>query len=131
MSFTAGLRKIKGWAARLETEVRVLYLAGRDERTPLAAKLLVALVVGYAVSPVDLIPDFIPILGYLDDVILIPFGVALAIRMIPTEILRDCRRRSESSSSVGPRGGRVGVAVVICTWLLVASAAVLFILHLV
>jgi uncharacterized membrane protein YkvA (DUF1232 family) len=88
-------------------------------------KLLVSLVVGYALSPIDLIPDFVPVLGYLDDVILIPLGVALAIRMVPTEILRDCRRRSESSPSEEPRGGRVGMAVVICTWILLVAAAAL------
>lgn len=96
--------RVRGWAGRLKTGVQ--YLAGRDGRTPLAAKLTIALAVGYALSPIDLIPDLIPVLGYLDD--LIPLGVALAIRMIPDEVLRDCRRRSEDSTSGDATGAVSG-----------------------
>jgi len=75
--------RLKVWAGRLKAEVHALYLAYRDPRVPLHARLFAAVVVGYAFSPIDLIPDPIPVLGYLDDLLLVPLGVALAIRMIP------------------------------------------------
>src|SRR5215212_10802676 len=79
---------------QLKTEVYALYLAYKDPRVPWYAKLLAVCVVGYAFSPIDLIPDPIPILGYLDDLILVPLGVALAIRMIPDPILAECREKA-------------------------------------
>jgi uncharacterized membrane protein YkvA (DUF1232 family) len=85
------LEQLKQAACRLESETFTLYLAERDSRTPWYAKLLVAGVVAYAFSPIDLIPDFIPILGYLDDFIFAPLGTALAIRLIPRPILAECR----------------------------------------
>jgi uncharacterized membrane protein YkvA (DUF1232 family) len=75
----------------LRKEIKALNLARRDPRVPRRAKILAALVVAYALSPIDLIPDFIPVLGYLDDLILLPLGILLVLRMIPAEILRDCR----------------------------------------
>ena len=98
------LEQLKQAACRLESETFALYLAARDPRTPWYAKLLVAGVVAYAFSPIDLIPDFIPILGYLDDLIFAPLGTALAIRLIPRPILAECRvpsadyRRKKPSS---------------------------------
>lgn len=73
----------------LKAEIFVLYLAARDPRTPLCAKLLVAGIVAYALGPIDLIPDFVPVLGYLDDLILIPAGFALAIRLVADAVLAD------------------------------------------
>jgi uncharacterized membrane protein YkvA (DUF1232 family) len=84
----------RGWTARvaaLRDESHALYLAARDPRTPWYAKALAAAVVAYAVSPVDLIPDFIPVLGQLDDLVLLPIGVAPAIRMVPAEVLAEKR----------------------------------------
>ena len=77
--------RLRDRAKKLKTETRALYLAGRDPRTPWYARLLAAVVVAYALSPIDLIPDFIPVLGYLDDLVLVPLGIALAIKMIPAE----------------------------------------------
>lgn len=88
------LEKIKAKATQLKREIVALYLAGRDPRTPWYAKVIIAAVVAYALSPIDLIPDFIPVLGYVDDLVLLPIGIWLAIRMIPEEILQDCRRRA-------------------------------------
>ena len=82
------------WKARrrqLQAEVYALYLAYRDPRVPWYAKAVAACVVGYALSPIDLIPDFIPVLGYLDDLVLIPLGIALALRMIPPAVMDECR----------------------------------------
>jgi uncharacterized membrane protein YkvA (DUF1232 family) len=84
----------RGWKARvaaLRNESYALYLASRDPRTPWHAKLLVAAVVAYAVSPIDLIPDFIPVLGQLDDLLLLPIGIALAIRLVPPAVLEEKR----------------------------------------
>lgn len=119
---------LKQRARRLKSEVHALYLAYKDPRTPLHAKLFIALVVGYALSPIDLIPDFIPILGYLDDVILLPLGIALAIRMIPPEVLSDCRE--EAKKMEGKPVNKTAAVVVILIWLLLAAATVALILRL-
>ena len=84
-------------AQRLRTEVRALRLVYRDPRVPWYAKWVLACVVGYALSPIDLIPDFIPVLGYLDDLILIPLGVFLALKMIPKELMQECREKARTA----------------------------------
>lgn len=81
-------------AAQLKAETYALYLAYRDPRVPWYARALAAVIVGYAFSPIDLIPDFIPVLGYLDDLVLIPLGVALLLRLIPAEVMAECRARA-------------------------------------
>ena len=86
---------LDSWKARakaLKTEIHALVIASRDARTPWTAKVCVALVVAYALSPIDLIPDFIPVVGYLDDLILLPLGIALAIRLIPAEVMDDAQK---------------------------------------
>jgi uncharacterized membrane protein YkvA (DUF1232 family) len=103
----------------LEKGSRALYLAARDPRVPWYAKAIVVLVVAYAVSPIDLIPDFIPVLGYLDDLLLLPLGIALAIRLIPAEVWQDCVARAQAQQAErGPRRW-TAAAVVITTWLVV------------
>lgn len=87
---------LKRRARALKAEVHALWLASRDPQTPAAAKWLVLFIVVYAVSPIDLIPDFIPVIGYLDDLILLPLGIALALRMIPAEVMERCRDRAET-----------------------------------
>lgn len=110
-------------ARRLKREIYALYLAYRDPRVPWYARVFAACVAAYAFSPIDLIPDPIPILGYLDDLILLPIGVALALRMIPPEVMADCRARAGSVVDGGKPIGRVAAAVVVCIWLLLACAA--------
>ena len=85
------IERLKGWARALKRDVVALWLAARDRRTPLAAKLLAGAVAAYALSPIDLIPDFIPVLGYLDDLLLVPAGIWLAVRMIPPELFAEFR----------------------------------------
>lgn len=114
-------------AKQLKLETWAVYLAYRDSRTPWYARLFALFVVGYALSPIDLIPDFIPVLGYLDDLILVPLGLALAIRMIPRPILEECRERAKLDMDQGKfRSWRAG-AVVVLTWLLLAALAVVVI----
>ncbi len=87
------LEALKSRVRQLRREVHALVLAARDPRTPWYAKWLVAGVVAYALSPIDLIPDFIPVLGYLDDLILVPLGIVIAIKLIPPQVLAECRAR--------------------------------------
>lgn len=109
------LKKAKAWAKALKRDVIALWLAARDPRVPLAAKLVAGAVAAYALSPVDLIPDFIPILGYLDDLILVPFGIVLAIRLIPDELMSEFRLAAEQRSTRPV--SRTGLAVILAIWL--------------
>jgi uncharacterized membrane protein YkvA (DUF1232 family) len=111
----------KRWAERLKSETYALYLAYKDPRVPLHAKLFAALVVGYAFSPLDLIPDPIPVLGYLDDLILIPLGVALAVRMIPENVLSEGRQEARKMVERDERPvSRAAAAVIVVLWLTLA-----------
>jgi len=115
------LRTIERWKQKsrhLKIEIYALYLAYRDPRVPWYAKAFVALVVGYAFSPIDLIPDFIPVLGYLDDLVLIPLGVAVALKMIPKKVMDDCRIRSKEVMSKKKPINRVAAVVIIWIWLM-------------
>lgn len=106
-------------AGALKREVLVLYFAVRDPRTPLIAKVLAALVVAYALSPIDLIPDFIPVLGYLDDLVIVPLGIALCLKLIPEPILIESRQRA-AVLAAKPRN-YLAAALIILAWLLVAG----------
>ena len=109
---------------RLKAEIHALYLAYRDPRVPAHARIFAAIVVGYAFSPIDLIPDPIPILGYLDDLLLIPLGVALAIRMIPEAVLAECREKARRAADEEKPTNRVAAVVVVAVWLALAALAV-------
>lgn len=104
-------------ARLLRTETFALYLAARDPRTPMYARLLVVAIAAYALSPIDLIPDFVPILGYLDDLILIPLGIAIAIKMVPPEVLADCRARAREAGATARPVSRLAGAAVVVIWL--------------
>lgn len=108
--------KLKAKAAALKREVFALYLAARHPRTPLYAKCFVLCVVAYALSPIDLIPDPIPILGYVDDLLLLPCGIYLALKMIPPEILTDCRAKAASTREAMPRNWYVAAGIILL-WL--------------
>src|SRR5512146_897709 len=92
------LAELKSRARALKTETHALYLAARDPRTPWYAKGLVLLIVAYALSPIDLIPDFVPVLGYLDDLIIIPGGIVLALKLIPPQVMEQARQQAQESS---------------------------------
>jgi len=108
-------------ARQLKTETYALYLAYRDPRTPWYARLVVACVVAYALSPIDLIPDFVPLLGYVDDLILVPLGIALALRLIPPAVMDDCRARAREALAAGRPTSRAAGAIVVAIWLLGAA----------
>lgn len=109
---------------QLKRETHALYLAARHPRTPWYAKLFVAAVVAYAVSPIDLIPDFIPVLGVLDDLVLIPLGVVIAMRMIPPDVMAECRAGAEAAASGDTPSGRVAAIVIVGLWIVLAALAV-------
>ncbi len=111
----------RGWARRLKREVLALSLAYRDPRTPWYARVVIICVVGYALSPIDLIPDAIPVLGYLDDLLLVPLGVALAIRLIPPHVLTESRTAAERQLATGRGPGRVAAALIIALWIALAA----------
>ncbi len=104
-------------AAALKREVYALYLCSRHPNTPLHAKLFAVLIVSYALSPIDLIPDFIPVLGYLDDLVLIPLGIMLLVKMMPPDVLEECRRKAQSPPDSKPKRW-MGAVIVACIWAL-------------
>lgn len=110
-----GFSDWKTRAMELKREVYALYLCSRHPKTPLHAKLFALFIVGYAMSPIDLIPDFIPVIGYVDDLVLIPLGVALLIKMMPKDVLEECRTKAQSLQEDKPKGW-IGAILVICVW---------------
>ena len=123
------LSRAKESARRLMRELHALYLAYKDPRVPWTAKVFCAIVVGYALSPLDLIPDFIPVLGYLDDLILLPVGIWLALKMIPPQVMAECRQQA-CELPAGRRPIRLlGAGMVIILWGLLATGALVFLLR--
>jgi len=125
-----------GWIARMRTrakrlnaETYALYLAIRHPLTPWYARGIAIAVVAYAFSPIDLIPDFIPILGYLDDLVIVPIGVALAIRMIPRGVIAECRERSAADFEGVKRAGKIAAIFIVAVWVVVITAIVVWIVR--
>lgn len=114
------LDQAKRWAHAIKRDVVALWLAARDERTPLAAKIVAAIVAAYALSPIDLIPDFIPVLGYLDDLLIVPLGILWAVRLIPAPLMAEFRKTA--ADRLERPISRSGLIAVILVWL---SGAVL------
>lgn len=106
--------RLRRWARALKQDVHALYLAGRDPRVPWYAKLLALLIAVYALSPIDLIPDFIPVLGYLDEIILLPVAIWFVLKLIPPAVLAE-HRATAAAASARP-SSRVGAAVIIFMW---------------
>ena len=111
----------KQWARQLKTEVYAIYVAYRDPRVPWYARAVAACVVAYAFSPIDLIPDPIPILGYVDDLILIPLGIKLALLMIPAEVMAESRVKAQEIIRRGKPVNRAAAVVIVVIWLLLAA----------
>ncbi len=114
---TGLLADLKSRARALKNETYALYLAARDPRTPWYARALIVLVVGYALSPIDLIPDFVPVLGYLDDLLIVPAGIALALKLIPREVMEQARRQA-GEALLDQRTGRLGAVIIVIIWIL-------------
>ena len=111
--------RLKAWARSIRRDVHALYLASRDPRVPWYAKALALVVAGYALSPIDLIPDFIPVLGYLDDVILVPAGIWLVVRLIPPHVMAEHRERAAAAQDRPV--SRTAAIVVVAVWVILAA----------
>jgi uncharacterized membrane protein YkvA (DUF1232 family) len=110
------LAAVKGWASALKRDVVALWLAARDSRVPVVAKILAGAVAAYALSPIDLIPDFVPVLGYLDDLIIVPLGIMLVVRLMPIELMQEFRVRAQA---VAERPvSRVAMVLIVAVWVL-------------
>jgi uncharacterized membrane protein YkvA (DUF1232 family) len=116
-------------ARQLKIEIYALTLAYRDPRVPWFARLFAWCVVGYALSPIDLIPDFIPVIGYLDDLVLIPLGIKAALAMIPKNVMAESREKASETINQGLPINKVAAAVIILLWLLIAAFTINFIVH--
>ena len=115
------LEQWKVRARALKQEALAVYLAARDPRTPWYVRALIFFVVAHTFSPIDLIPDFIPILGYLDDLIVTPGGLWLAVRLIPADVMADARAKA-AAQGVDRRVGMIGAVIIIVTWVLIFTA---------
>jgi uncharacterized membrane protein YkvA (DUF1232 family) len=125
---------IEKWKRRvkeLKVEVYTIYLAYKDPRVPWYARIFTACVVGYAFSPIDLIPDPIPVLGYLDDLVLVPLGIMLAIKLIPPDVLVDCRVQAREVMKQGKPVNRSAAAIIIIIWIILALLVLVFLARLV
>ena len=112
------LSRLQDWARRLKRETLALYLAARHPQTPWLARWIIAGLVAYALSPIDLIPDFIPILGYLDDLILLPLGFALVLRLIPHAVMVECRQSADQRFASGKPVSQAAGLLIVAIWLL-------------
>ncbi len=110
--------KWKQWTKKLKAQVLTLYLAAKDPRVPWYARAATAIVVGYAVSPIDIIPDFIPILGYLDDALLIPLGIAVVIKMMPKEVYTECKQRAAEMQEENLPTNWAMVTFIVAIWVI-------------
>ena len=123
------MQRLKNWAATLKREVMALWFACRDPRTPWYARALAMLIVAYALSPIDLIPDFIPVLGYVDELILLPVGIYLVLKLVPAQALADARARAQSwveSRQPKPRNW-IAAALIVLVWVGMLWAAFILI----
>jgi uncharacterized membrane protein YkvA (DUF1232 family) len=125
------LSALKARAKQLETETYALYLAYRDPRVPWYARAFAAFVVAHTVSPIDLIPDFIPILGHLDDLIITPLGLVIALRMIPPAVMVDARHQAALAGAKGKIKSRAGITIVLSAWTIGAILLIVFVVRLI
>jgi uncharacterized membrane protein YkvA (DUF1232 family) len=123
------LAKLKNRAFILKQEAYALYIAARDPRLPWVARVFMGLVLAYAFSPIDLIPDFIPVLGYLDDLVIVPFGIAISLKMVPAQVMIDARKKAADLLQQGEPTSRLGVFIVIFLWLIILAAGIWIIVH--
>lgn len=114
------MERLRQWARRLKRDVVAVWLAARDPRVPWQVKALAVLVAAYALSPIDLIPDFIPVLGLLDDLLLVPAGIWLVVRLLPPHLMAELRHAAEQRGRIA--GSRSAAALIVLLWLVLAGA---------
>ncbi|MFX1251760.1 MAG: YkvA family protein [Promethearchaeota archaeon] len=125
------LEEFKNKVKELKRETYALYLAYKDIRVSRWSRFFLAIVVGYAFCPIDLIPDFIPILGYLDDLILVPLGIYIALKLIPSDIMEECRKRAEEESERDIPIGKKAVIIIVLLWIIGVIIIIVWLLSLV
>jgi uncharacterized membrane protein YkvA (DUF1232 family) len=131
MSRPTWLEKWKEKTEALETQIYAVYLVFRHPRTPWYVKVLAAVVAAYALSPIDIIPDFIPVLGYLDDLLIVPLGVLLVIKLVPQDVMRESQKRAaELRSEDAPQFRWMGL-VVVALWIVMLTLVTLFVISLI
>jgi uncharacterized membrane protein YkvA (DUF1232 family) len=118
------IERARQWARLVKRDVHAIYLAGRDPRVPWYAKALAICVAGYALSPIDLIPDFVPVLGYLDDIIIVPVGILIVVKLIPSVVMAE--HRTAAAQALDRPTSRIAAALVVLGWLICIVAAVWF-----
>ena len=116
------LNSAKSWAREIKRDVVALWIAARDPRTPAVAKIAAGAVAAYALSPIDLIPDFVPVLGYLDDLLIVPLGIMLAVRLVPPALMAESRAAAKARE--GRPVSRAGLVVIVAVWLVAILALV-------
>lgn len=117
---------LRRWARAIKRDVVALYFAARDPRVPWYAKAVAACVAAYALSPIDLIPDFIPVLGYLDDLIILPLGILLAVRLVPPDVMAELRGEADQRAARPTK--RIAAIVIVTAWLSAGTALLLLLL---
>jgi uncharacterized membrane protein YkvA (DUF1232 family) len=127
----AMIERWKQSARWLKSETYALYLAYKHPTTPLFAKAFAGLVVAYAFSPIDLVPDFIPVLGYLDDLILVPLGIALALKMIPAAVMDECRKKAQIEIGEGKPVNWFVAVIIVVVWLGLAAICIFWLIDLI
>jgi len=119
--------RLRQWARRLKRDTYALYLAARDPRTPWYAKAFAAAIVAYALSPIDLIPDFIPVLGYLDDLVIVPLGLVIAVKLVPAPVMAECRDRAQELAERPT--SRAGLVLIVTIWIALVLGVALWVLN--
>ena len=127
VSFVSVIQRLKAWARKIKTDIIAISLSLKDKRTPFLAKAIAVCIITYALSPIDLIPDFIPIFGYLDDIILVPFGIVIVTKLIPKNLMTELRAKAMEAAP--PSSSRVGGVIVICIWIVALTASGFWILE--
>ncbi len=123
----AAIKRWKQKARALKQEIHAIYLCCKDPRTPWYAKALAGCIVAYALSPIDLIPDFIPVLGYVDELILLPLGIAAVRKMIPPVVLAECRLTAKETSIQGEGKGWMVAGIIIAIWIILVGLAAIWV----
>ncbi len=121
---TGWLHTAKDWARRIKRDVLALWIAARDSRTPVMAKVAAGAVAAYALSPIDLIPDFVPVLGYLDDLVIVPLGIMLAVKLVPASLMAEFR--AAAAEREARPVSKAGLAVIVAVWLLTVAGLLWF-----
>jgi uncharacterized membrane protein YkvA (DUF1232 family) len=126
----AALQRTSEWARVVKRDVLMVYLVARDSRVPWPVKMLAAALAAYALSPIDLIPDFVPVVGYLDDVVIVPLGILAVVKLVPAEILAELREDAARRLAARPRSW-AGAAVIVVLWLVLLAIVVGWLISLV